>query len=131
MIHSEYSDDLTILNEDNLWRRIHPKWWNYDENLGKVRLTSEAFQDPKHGSPMSVLLAKEQSNPQAYLEKFKGIDYTLASITAGLAREYCQGVAREPKLDEPAHAVVFGKKTRRIRRRFAAEAEWVIPPSLG
>ena len=78
---------------------------------------------------MSVVLAKEHSNPQAYLEKFRDKGYTLASITARLAREYCQGVAREPKLDEPAHAVVFGKKTAAIRKQFAVEADWVIPPS--
>ena len=128
MIHSGYCDDPTILDEDNLWRRIHPRWLKYDDNLGRVRPTSGAFQDPKDGSPMSVVLEKEHSNPNAYLRKFIDIDYTLASITAGLARECCQSVAREPQPDESAHSVVFGKKTERIRKRFAIEAEWVIPP---
>jgi hypothetical protein len=123
----KHTDDLTILDDDELWRRIHYKQWIRDDKLGRVRPTSKAFQSPSDGSPMSVVLAKEHSNPESYLEKYE--EPALASITAGLARECSQGVAREPLPDEPAHAVVFGRKIQSVRRRFAKEASWVIPPT--
>ena len=81
---------------------------------------------------MSVLLSdlmlasdRGPSDAIANLERF-----ALAAITAGLARQLDQTVAHEPDEDEPAHAVVIGKKTSKVRKRFAKEAEWVIPPPL-
>ena len=56
-------------------------------------------------------------------------EYALASITAGQARNCDQGVARAPEADEPAHAHVFGTKTRSVKRRLARHAKWVIPPT--
>ena len=56
--------------------------------------------------------------------------YSLASITAGLARDAEQGVAREPTAEEPAHGVVFGNKSKSIRSRLAKAAEWVVPPDF-
>lgn len=53
--------------------------------------------------------------------------YGLASITAGLARAYRQGIARDPTPQEPAHAVVFGKKTKSTKRALAKQAQWVVP----
>jgi hypothetical protein len=32
--------------------------------------------------------------------------------------------------DEPAHALVFGKKTKSIRTKMAKQCEWVIPPVI-
>ena len=68
----------------------------------------------QRGEPASVLLGLE--------------GFALASITAGLARECGQGVSRDPTDDEPAHALVFGKKTGSVRGRFAKECRWVIEP---
>lgn len=56
-------------------------------------------------------------------------DFALASFTAGLARQKKQGVAREPLPKEPAHGVVFGKKTGSVRKNFAKKSVWVIPPA--
>ena len=124
--YSELTDDPTIHNEDVLWRRIHPRWVKPDEKIGGVRLTSEAFQNSSDGSPMSVVLAKEHGNPEAVLEGHEG--YSLASITACLARENCQGIARDPTQENPAHALVFGKKTEATSKKLARGAEWVVPP---
>lgn len=55
-------------------------------------------------------------------------DFALVSLTAGLARGCNQKVARDPLLDEPAHALVVGKKTRSVRKRFATECRWVVSP---
>jgi len=79
---------------------------------------------------MSVVLAnlvkRDDRGPRDALGGHE--DFALAAITAGLARRCEQGVAREPRPDEPAHGVVFGKKTDSVRKKFARQAEWVIPP---
>lgn len=127
MAGPEYTDDSTIQNNDELWRRIPPWHLVPDEKLSQRRISSAAFDDSPDGSPMSVVLANESRGPNSVLRGHEE-GFTLASITAGLARECSQGVARKPLTEEPAHAVVFGRKTDRVRRRFAKEAKWIIPP---
>jgi hypothetical protein len=127
MAEFEYTDDLTIFDEDELWRRIHPTWWILDENIGRIRPTSQAFQDHPNGSPMSVFLEKVCSSPEQILTDHPG--YSLASITAGLARDCGQRIVRRPLTRQPAHAEVFGRKSGKIRNRFAMESRWVVPPS--
>jgi hypothetical protein len=130
MAHEQLRDDTSISNEAKLWRRI-PHWhFIFDANLGRVRPTSAAFDDDEDGSPMSVVLA------DVVLESGRGPEhilaghdrFALAAITAGLARSKKQGVARDPEPDEPAHALVFGKKTGSVTRALAKGAEWVVSP---
>ena len=55
--------------------------------------------------------------------------YALAGFTAGFARNECgQGVERAPLDNDPAHAHVFGKKTRSTQRKFARNAAWIVAP---
>ena len=125
-----YSDDLTIPGEAQLLRRIPPRHLVKDENSGHLRPSSAAFDNHPDGSPMSVILAdvlaQTGRDPAAALTGYEG--FALASITAGLVRECGQGVAREPLPDEPAHAVVFGEKPKRIQRKLAKGSRWVVPP---
>ena len=127
----EYRDDPTIPNAAELLRRIPRQHLVRDPERGCYRISSAAFDDHPNGSPMSVLLAdvmrEEGRGPEAALTGH--VDFSLVSITAGLARQCNQGVARDPLPTEPAHAVVFGNKTRSVRKRFANEAQWVIPSS--
>jgi hypothetical protein len=51
---TEYTDDLNIGNEANLWRRIPPWHFFFDENLGRTRPSKAAFEDDDSGHPMSV-----------------------------------------------------------------------------
>lgn len=124
-----YVDDPTIGDDAILWRRIPPDWWIFDENTGRLRPTSKSFHDDAKGGPMSVLLkdilALDGRGPEDALEGHGG--FALASITAGLARRLEQKVCCDPIRGEPAHGVVVGNK-RKACKRFAAEAEWVIPP---
>ena len=57
--------------------------------------------------------------------------YSLAAITAGLARECSQAIMRSPTTEEPAHALVCGKKTSQVRKRMGASARWVILKAQG
>ena len=131
MGNSEYSDDPTILDEAEPWRRIPPWHFVKDENVGQMRPSKAAFDNHPNGSPMSVVLAdvvtESGRGPGAVLTGHEG--FALAVITAGLARSCEQGIAREPIPDEPAHAVVFGRKTDSVKKRLARGSHWVVPPS--
>lgn len=125
-----FRDDPSISDDSALWRRISPKWIVPDESGSGYRISSQAFQNHPADESMSVHLAEEMArnglSASDAVKAFPG--YSLVSITAGLARECSQRVARDPLPDDPAHAVVDGKKTKAVRRRFSNEARWVIPP---
>ena len=126
-----YRDDPTILDDAALWRRIPPWHFVPDQNLGVVRPSSAAFENDPDGNPMSVFLAEivERTGRKAEDALVGHRDYALSAFTAGLARRCKQGVASDPVPDEPAHAVVFGKKTKSISRTLAKGSEWIIPPA--
>lgn len=130
MAIARYVDDNTIPNQAKLLRRIPPCFFIRDENLGRMRPSSAAFDDHPDGSPMSVVLAdgvrEAGRTPDSVLVGYT--DYALAMITAGTARECHQNIVRDPTPEEPAHAVVFGRKTKAVKRKFALEARWAIPP---
>lgn len=54
--------------------------------------------------------------------------FGLVSFTAGLARDNGQGVMRKPVPEEPAHAEVFGNKTRAVKRALAKNCHWIVAP---
>jgi len=124
-------DDPTIADDAVLWRRVPRHHFIPDQNLGRMRPTSAAFEDHPNGSPMSVLLQDlvlaSGRTAESVLPSRE--EFALASITAGFARSCNQGVVRTPQLDEPAHADVVGNKTESVRKRLAKEARWVVPPA--
>jgi len=124
-------DDPTIVDAAVLWRRIPPWHFVRDDNAGTIRPSSAAFENHPNGSPMSVVLGDEvvASGRSASEVIAMHSGFALAALTAGLSRKCNQGVMREPLPEEPAHAVVFGEKPKRIRQLIAKSAEWVIPPS--
>lgn len=126
-----YVDDRTIGNEAPLWRRIAPTQVVYDDNMGRCRPSTAAFQDHRDGSPMSVVLGQDVlaagRRPESVLLGHE--DFSLASISAGLTRRHGQGIRRAPLPEEPAHAEVFGKKTRSVQKAFCRASEWIVPPA--
>lgn len=124
------TDDAAIPDGAGLWRRIHPSWVVRDENRGGVRVSSAAFDDSADGSPTSVLLRDVvHETGRDGNDVLRGYDgYGLAAITAGHARGCQQGISRNPPVaGEPAHAFLFGRKTKSLKRCLAQHAEWVIP----
>jgi hypothetical protein len=128
----EYRDDPSITASAELWRRIPPWHCTFDENLGRWRPSTAAFEDHPDGSPMSVVLADDLKASGRGTDEVLAAypDFALAAITAGLARECGQIIARDPLEDEPAHAVVVGSKSRAIRKRFSLECRWVVLPKV-
>jgi hypothetical protein len=130
MAHDQLTDDPSIADEAHLWRRVPPRHFIFDANLGRFRPSKASFYDDEDGSPMSVVLADlvlaSGRGPLHILTGHEG--FALASITAGLARSKKQGVARDPQPDESAHALVFGKKTASVSRALAKGSVWVTEP---
>ena len=124
----DLDDDLSIGNKEDLWRRIFPRWWVHDANLGGKRLSTAAFEDSKNPhSPMSVTIASECASPDVLLAGHDG--YGLAVFTAGDARDCRQKVARTPTEDDPAHASVIGKKTGSVKNCLRRVARVLKEPS--
>ena len=118
-----YQDDPTIGHDVSLWRRVNPIHF-VKENNGTVRPSSAAFQDHPNGTPMSVVIAAECTIERA-LAGYTG--FGIVAITAGLARQYGQGIMRTPQPNEPAHADVFGPKPKNVTRSLAKGSVWVVP----
>lgn len=127
-----FPDDPSIQGDTELFRRIPPKHYFFDENENRWRPSSAAFEDDADGDPMSVYLStvmlRENRAPACVLAGHEG--YSLASITAGFARAQNQTVHPKPLLDESSHAVVCGDKRKgkkkAPRRQFALKATWVV-----
>lgn len=130
MDSSDLTDDTSIVDGEWLLRRIPPYHFVFDDNLGRVRPSTAAFDNDQDGSPMSVALESgviaDGRLPADVLRGHPG--FALARITAGLARSKQQGIVRDPLENESAHALVFGKKTGSTKKAFANECEWVVHP---
>lgn len=128
---TEFIDDASITDSAKLWRRVPPRHFIFDANLGRVRTSKAAFDDDEDGSPTSVVLADlvaaSGRSPADVLQDHPG--FALVALTAALARSKQLGVARDPLPGEPAHALLFGKKTDSVRRALAKGSEWIVPPS--
>ena len=124
------TDDPSIGDENELWRRI-PHWWIVpDENRGSFRPASAAFDDDRDG-PMSVFLASVMAEigrtPEHVLIGHDG--YGLCGVAALIVRREGQIIVRHPTEVEPAHAEVVGYKSGGVRKRISREARWIIQPS--
>lgn len=136
MPDTHYSNDETISDDTQLLRRV-PSVPNlnvvWDGNAHAWRPSSASFENHPNGSPMSVGLSDtldQLGRPlESMLDGYEGA-FSLVAFRAGVARENGQGVARDPTPEEPAHGVVFGEKTKAIRRKLAKSAIWIIPPDL-
>lgn len=132
---AELKDDPSIEDTETLWRNVLPWYVVRDETDGDWRVSSAAFSNDKDGDPMSVTLATRAAEigwtPERQIDGLSG--FSLAGISAGLARSCDQGVARTPRPNEPAHGVVFGQKTRSVRKRLVKGAKWILlcPPDEG
>jgi hypothetical protein len=126
----KYPDDPSITDGGELLRRI-PEWhWFYDSNLKQMRPSSAAFEDDQDGDPMSVyrrnVIEAEGDDVRRVLAGHRR--FALAALTAGQFRSRSQTVFADPLPEEASHAKVCGPKTRSVRRWFAANAIWVVPP---
>jgi hypothetical protein len=123
-------DDPTIGDGVALWRRIGPSWVIKDSNLGRLRPTSQAFQNQRGGEAFSIHISTDAAaiglGPQDLVAGLTG--FGMAEFGAGLARELRQGVVRVPEEGEIGHGHVVGKKSKSVREQFAKQSVLIIPP---
>ena len=120
------ADDPTIPDPAKLWRRIFPKWWIQDKNTGGNRLSTQAFEDSKNGTPMSVTIAAESPGQDQMLARYEG--YGLASLIAADARKCAQALQRAPTSEDPAHTYVVGRKTGRVKKCLLRGTTMLVVP---
>jgi hypothetical protein len=125
-----FPDDPAVADSSGLLRRIPPKHFYFDKNLGRWRPSSAAFEDDDDGDPMSVyrwdVIDSEGGNFRRVMTGHKG--FGLAALTAGQFRSKHQTVCPEPLPEESSHTKICGPKPRPTRRWFSEQAVWVIPP---
>lgn len=125
-----FPNDPTIARSEALLRRVPPKHFYLDENLGRWRPSSAAFEDDDDGDPMSVyrqdVIESEGGSIRRVMPGHEG--YALASLTAGQVRSKDQTVHPNPLLEESSHTQVCGDKPKSTCRWFAMQSEWAIPP---
>jgi hypothetical protein len=127
MAERSYVDDPSVQDGDDLWRRVPhtPQHIVWDGNRGCHRVSSAAFDDDD-GEPMSVVLAAEAGDPGVMLRGHEG--YGVVAVQVAVARSRQQIIVRDPLPEQPAHALVVGRKTDSVRRTLARAARWVVRP---
>jgi hypothetical protein len=121
-----FSNDPTIPGDEGLLRRIHAQQLVPDErHSGRVRVSSAAFRDVELSIVIKSTLLISGRQPADLLQTHP--NHALVAITAAKARSLNQAVARDPELDEPAHGVVHGRKSKKCASELANSAEWVVP----
>lgn len=134
--NASYEDDPTIAGDTLLLRRVLTRpdvtvvW---DENLNRWRPSSAAFDDHPNGTPMSIVLSDAlEALGRPHESALAGHEdtHSLAAVKASVARQCAQGISREPTVDEPAHGIVFGRKSKKVRSTLAKQAVWVVPPRI-
>jgi hypothetical protein len=115
-------DDLSIGDEEVLWRGIHPHQI-VQQAGGAFRPGSFAFQDNTPFGELSVHIAL-LTDQVRILKNYP--DQSLAAITAGLPRSLGYSVVRDPTADDPSHALICPSPTRSHARLVAKQAVWVV-----
>jgi hypothetical protein len=120
-----FVNDPTITDDDQLLRRVPECQW-VEDGAGGWRPSSAAFNDIELSVDIASTLHALNEPITAPLRGHDG--YALVAISAGLARQHDQAVCRDPLHTNPAHGIVYGKKTNGTRKQLAKNSAWVVPP---
>jgi hypothetical protein len=113
--------------ETVIWRRIPPR--HFPKKPGQNRPNSPAFDDDDEDEPMSVVIAREGRDPSEVLAGHEG--FGLVELTIEELEAAGQEVIRDPRPEEPDHALVIGAKTLATKRCLAKTCRWVVRPFPG
>lgn len=124
----ERIDDPSNGNDEILWRRVLPDWI-YREPDGTIRPAKVAFID-RYTAEVSVHIASIMADPNnALLDR---PDDSLAAIRAVHPRSLGLAIVRDPKPDDPSHALICPSPTPGKARQIAKQATWIVlrePPA--
>lgn len=124
-------DGQACLGDDTiLWRRIGRLHLTFDDNRQCFRIASSAFDEHPQDGTTSVVVAPSNrttcERAAGVLRRHEG--FGLAAVTVGRVRELGHAVVLTPTADEPAHASILGRRSKRTRRLLAESCTWAIPP---
>lgn len=102
----ERQDDRSIGNNERLWRRVHPTQIDFDNETGEPRVSSGVFST---SDGLSVSIASE-TTIETLLRNYP--EHSVVEFEVGVARSVGCVVVRDPTRDDPAHALVWGPKSR-------------------
>jgi hypothetical protein len=119
-------DDVSIENEEKLFRRVHLSLLVRDEDTGLARISTGAFKDKELSVHLESVLTKVGLRPESCLRDHHA--HKLISITARDARSFNQAVCRDPLPEDVSHGLVCGSKNnRKIQEGLRSAATWIIP----
>lgn len=126
----ERQDDESIPDSEDTYRRIVEDWVQLHAVTGKKYLVSAAFSNEELSVDLSSLARPDETFGRATPEPLG-----VVAIAAGDARDCRQIIVRDPMPGDlargiqanPAHALIYGKKSKGIRRRLRDRARWVYP----
>ncbi len=121
---ADYQDDQAISNDAKLLRWIRPDVVVRDpKSASGWRLSSQAFEDSRDGTPCSVAIESETWSHAEILDRFPS--YGIAALLAGDARAVDQKVLRWPTDEIPGHAYIAGRKPKSVLNALAKAGRWV------
>jgi len=125
----ETGQEATVPDHTALWRRVPnwPHWTVFDENLGRLRPSSIAFEDNQNGSAMSAFLEGHGNTVQEVLVGHES--FGVAAVTAGLVRSHGLSIVHDPLDGLPSHVEVPGPKPKKVKSALAKAALWVVEPA--
>jgi len=123
---SPSQDDLSITDEERLWRRIIPNWLHREPD-GKVRPSSHAFIDRRSGN-VSVHIASLTDSARVLADY---PDYSIAEIEVRLPRSLGYAIVPAPTPADPSHALICPPPGRQAvskshARMMARSARWIV-----
>jgi hypothetical protein len=133
------ADDPGIPDDSRLLRRVpadtnHILW---DGNLGRWRISSQAFKNFKGVSAFSVNLecVLQERGEGTETLALNTARHGLVALPARLVRAHGQAIEKKPEEDDPSHGHVVGDKPKPVMDAFAsavqpgAGIDWVVPPA--
>ena len=119
-------DDLTILDDDRLFRRV-PQHQLFAEPDGTQRPTSAVFKNLELSVNIESLMIQQGRTPEDTLINHPN-EY-LAAITAGQVRQHKYPIVKDTEPpNDPAHGLVLGKKTGSFANAMIRQHQWIVPP---
>ena len=118
-------DDRSILDEERLLRWVTPSQIIPEE--GGLRISSAAFNNPELSVNIETLMVLQGRKPESLLDALPG--FALTSIKAKQVRAFDLPIVLdcEPP-EDPAHALVLGKKSKSFTNEMKRSHVWVVPP---
>lgn len=126
MAEDPRQDDLTIANDDRLFRRVPPSQL-VPEPDGSRRPSSAVFKVLELSVNIESLMIQQGRLPEDTLTKYPG-EY-LTAILVGQVRAHGHPIIKDTEPpNDPAHGLVLGKKKDSFANAMRRQCQWIVAP---